>query len=107
VLEAAKEISQIPIYGIEETTFSIALLLGNKFGILTEKKHKEAVKVQHVRKHGLEQRFAGVRALDMGVVEIAGEPEKVKARGLKVGRQLIEEDGAEVIILKPGGSYTL
>jgi allantoin racemase len=98
-LEAVKEASQIPVYGIEETAFSVALLLGNKFGILTEKKHKEAVKVQHVRKHGLGQRFAGVRALNMSVLEIARESGTVKARGLEVCRRLIEEDGAEVIIL--------
>ena len=70
-IEALRERSAIPIYGTEETTLSIALLLGNKFSILTEKKHKESVKRQHVRKLGLEQRFAGVRALNMGVVEIA------------------------------------
>jgi allantoin racemase len=98
-LEATKEVSQIPVYGIEEAAFSVALLLGNKFGILTEKKHKEAVKMQHIRKHGLEQRFAGVRALNMGVVEIAADPENVKMKGIAVCRQLIEEDGAEVIIL--------
>ena len=98
-LEAAKEISKIPVYGIEETAFSTALLLGNKFGILTEKKHKEAVKVQHIRKHGLEQRFAGVRALNMGVLEIASDPALVKERGIAICRQMVEEDGAEVIIL--------
>jgi allantoin racemase len=98
-LEAAKEVSQIPVYGIEETAFSAALLLGNKFGILTEKKHKEAVKDQHIRKHGLVQRFAGVRALDMGVVEIASDPEMVKKKGIEICRRLIEDDGAEVIIL--------
>ena len=84
---------------VQEAAFSTALLLGNKFGILTEKKHKEAVKEQHVRKHGLEQRFAGVRALNMGVVEIASHPEKAAERGLEICRRLIEEDGAEVIIL--------
>ena len=70
-LEAVKEISTIPVYALEETAFSVALLLGNKFGILTEKKHKVAVKQQHVRKHGLESRFASVRPLNMGVAEIA------------------------------------
>ncbi|MDR7417383.1 MAG: aspartate/glutamate racemase family protein [Armatimonadota bacterium] len=98
-LEALKEVSDIPVYGIEETTFSVALLLGNKFGILTERKHKESVKWQHVRKHGLEGRFASVRAMGMGVAEIAEQPERAKEVGLAVGRRMIEEDGAEVIIM--------
>jgi allantoin racemase len=98
-LEAAKEISTIPVYGIEEAAFSAALLLGNKFAILTEKKHKEAVKIQHVRKHGLLERFAGVRALNMGVIEIGSDPAKVKETGIAVCRKLVDEDKAEVILL--------
>jgi allantoin racemase len=98
-IEALKEISDIPIYGLEEVSFSVALLLGNKFSILTEKKHKENVKAQQVRKHGLESRFASVRALNMGVVEIATDPVKVKENGVAIARRMIEEDGAEVIIM--------
>ena len=98
-LEALKEISDIPVYGIEEASFSAALLLGHRFSILTEKKHKESVKSQHVRKYGLESRFAAVRALNMGVLEMANDPAKVLERGIAVGRKLIDEDGAEVIIL--------
>jgi allantoin racemase len=98
-LEAVREISTIPVYALEETTFAVALLLGNKFGILTEKKHKVAVKQQHVRKHGLDSRFAGVRPLNMGVAEIACEPDRVKQTGTEVARRLVEEDGAEVIIM--------
>jgi len=98
-IEALRERSAIPIYGTEETTLSIALLLGNKFSILTEKKHKESVKRQHVRKLGLEQRFAGVRALNMGVVEIAEKGELVLKRGIELGKKMIEEDGAEVIVM--------
>lgn len=98
-IEALKEISDIPVYGLEEASFSVALMLGNKFSILTEKKHKENVKMQQVRKHGLESRFASVRALNMGVIEIAASPEKVKQKGIEVARKMIEDDGAEVIIM--------
>ncbi|MBI9044149.1 MAG: aspartate/glutamate racemase family protein [Anaerolineaceae bacterium] len=98
-IEALKEISSIPVYGIAETTYAVATLLGNKFAVLTEKKPKESVKVHQVRKFGLESRFAGVRALNMGVVEIAENPEKVKSTGIEIARQMIEKDGAEVIIM--------
>ena len=97
-IEALKEVSDIPVYGLEECAFSAALLYGNKFGILTEVKHKEAVKSREVRKHGLESRFAGVKALNMGVVEMAEHPEKVKEVGIQVARDLID-NGAEVIIM--------
>jgi allantoin racemase len=99
VLEAAREISAIPVYGLEETAFSVALLLGNKFSILTERKHKVAVKQQHVRKHGLGSRFASVRPLNMSVTEIAADPDKVRRNGIELCRRMVEEDGAEVIIM--------
>ena len=98
-IEAVKELSDIPVFSLEETTISIALLLGNRFGILTEKKHKVAVKQQHVRKLGLESRLASVRPLDMGVTEIALNPERVREKGIALGRKMVEEDGAEVIIM--------
>jgi len=98
-LEAVREISDIPVYGLEETTLAVALLLGNKFSILTEKPHKTAAKTQHVRKHGLESRFASVRAIGMGVAEIAVDPERVKHAGLEIARRMIEDDGAEVIVM--------
>lgn len=98
-IEALKEISDIPVYGTEEAAFSAALLLGNKFAILTEKKQKESVKAQHVRKLGLESRFANVRALGMGVVEIGEDEEKVKQRGIELAQYMIDEDKAEVIIM--------
>lgn len=97
-LEALKEISTIPVYGIAECAYSAALLMGNMFGILTEKKHKEAVKRHQVRKFGLESRFAGVKALGMGVVEIATDGQKVKEIGFMRARELMEA-GAEVIVL--------
>lgn len=97
-LEALKEISTVPVYGIAEGAYAASLLLGNMFGILTEKKHKEAVKRYQVRKYGMESRFAGVKALNMGVVEIASSEEKVKEIGFQRSKELIN-DGAEVIIL--------
>jgi allantoin racemase len=98
-IEAVKEISTIPVFGLEEVSFSVALLLGNRFGILTEKKSKEAVKAREVRKHGLESRFASVRALNMGVVEIANDPVNAKQTAINIAKRMIEEDGAEVIIM--------
>jgi allantoin racemase len=98
-LDAAREISDVPVYGLEETTLAVAITLGNRFGILTEKPHKTAVKEQHVRTHGLESRLASVRAVGMGVAEIAADPERVKRVGLEVARRMVEEDGAEVVIM--------
>jgi allantoin racemase len=98
-VEAAKEISSISVFGLEETTLSIALLLGAKFGILTEKRPRVAMKELHVRRHGLLERLASIRPLGMSVAELDADPERTKAAGMALARRMVEEDGAEVIIM--------
>ena len=98
-VEAAKEISSIPILGLEEATLSVALLLGAKFGIMTEKRPRVAMKERHVRRHGLLERLASVRPLGLSVAELDADPERTKAAGMALARQMVEEDGAEVIIM--------
>ncbi len=102
-LEAAREVSSVPVFFLEETTLAVALMLGNRFGILTEQPHKVSVKRQHVRKHGLESRLASVRPLNMGVIEIATDPDHATRVGVEIGRRMVEEDGAEVIIIGCAG----
>jgi len=98
-VEAAKEISSVPVFGLEETTLSLALVLGDKFGIMTEKWPRVAMKKRHVRRYGLLDRMASIRPLELSVAELGADPEGTKARGMAVGRQMVEEDGAEVIIM--------
>jgi allantoin racemase len=98
-VEAAREVSTIPVFGLEETTLSVALLLGAKFGILTERRPRVAMKEQHVRRYGLLDRMACIRPLELSVAELDDDPERVKTAGMPLARQMVEEDGAEVIIL--------
>lgn len=98
-LDAAREISDIPVFGLEETTCAVAIMLGHRFGILTEQPHKVAVKQLHMRRLGLGERVASIRAIGMGVQAIATSPEQTLARGLAIGRQMADEDGVEVLIL--------
>jgi allantoin racemase len=98
-LEAAKEVSDILVLGLEETTLAMALLLGHKFSIMTERREKVPVKETHVRKKGLESRFASVRPIGLSVADLAAQPERVRSEGLSLAQQMIEEDGAEVIIM--------
>lgn len=98
-VEAAKEISSVPVLGLEEATLSIALLLGDKFGIMTEKRPRVAMKKLHVRRHGLLERMACIRPLELSVAELDADPERTKAAGLALARRMVEDDGAEVIIM--------
>ena len=98
-VEAAREISSIPVVAMEEATFAVALTLGNKFGILTEKRPRIAMKEQHVRRAGLLSRLAAIRALGLSTADLDAHPEETKKRAIDIARKMIEDDGAEVIIM--------
>jgi len=102
-LEAAKEISEIPVVGIEESTLHVAAMLGNKFTILTTLKERIAAKTNDVKRFGLESSLASVRALEMTVAETDEYPEKAQERIFEVARIAIEEDGAETFALGCAG----
>lgn len=98
-VEAAREISSIPVFGMEEPTLAVALTLGDKFGVMTEKRPRVAMKKRHVRRYGLLDRMASIRPLELSVAELDAEPERTKATGMALARQMVLEDGAEVIIM--------
>jgi allantoin racemase len=98
-LEAARQISDIFVAGIEETTLHVAAMLGSKFTILTPIKSRITHKYEEVRHYKLEQSLASVRTTAMAVADVDADPASAKARALEVAREAVEKDGAEVIIL--------
>lgn len=102
-LEAAREVSDALVLGIQETTVHVAAMLGHKYTILTPLASRIASKEQDVRRFKAEAAMASVRALGMTVTETEADPVRTKARALEVARQAAEEDGAEVLILGCAG----
>ncbi len=102
-LRASREISDIPVFGIMETTLHVACMLGSRFTIVTNRKERVPHKVQQVHELGLGHFLASVRPLELSVADTDANPNLAQERILKVAKQAIEEDGAEVIILGCAG----
>ena len=102
-LSAAREESDVLVLGIQETTLHMAAMLGHKFTILTPLSARIASKEQDVRRFKAEAALASVRALGMTVAETEADPVRTKAQILRVARDAMEEDGAEVIVLGCAG----
>ena len=102
-LEAAREVSVIPVIGIEESTLHMAAMLGAKFSILTPRKQRIPSKYEHVHIRGLSHFLASVRSLDLSVAETDSDPAKTKQRLMDVAKIAVEKDGAEVIIMGCAG----
>jgi allantoin racemase len=102
-LHAAREISSIPVVGIEESSLHMAAMLGAKFSIMTPRKTRIPAKQEEVHIRGMNHFLASVRSLDLSVAETDADPEKTKQRIFEVAAKAVEEDGAEVIILGCAG----
>ncbi|HSB07136.1 MAG TPA: AroM family protein [Thermodesulfobacteriota bacterium] len=102
-LEAAKEVSEILVIGIEESTLHMAAMLGARFSIMTPRQERIPARKEHVHTRGMDHFLASVRSLDLSVAETEADPKKTKRRVLKVAKEAVKEDGAEVIILGCAG----
>lgn len=102
-LEAAKEISTIPVIGIEESSLHMAAMLGARFSIMTPRRERIPSKREHVHMRGLNHFLASVRSIDLSVADTDADPERTKQRIFEVAGKAVEEDGAEVVILGCGG----
>lgn len=100
VLEAAREISSIPVVGPRNTAFHLALTLGTRFGVVTVQGGSLKRCIEHgIRKEGLESFCAGVRFLKIPVLEIAKNPQVAQRELLEESKILIHDHGADVIVL--------
>lgn len=91
-----------PVLGIRAAALSAALTLGARIGIIAILPASAARHTAAIAEMGLAARCAGIRALDLGVADLA-DPERTTARLLKVARALRDSDGADVLILGCAG----
>jgi len=99
-VDLLRELTAKPVIGIGEASILFALPLGHKFSILSLKRKKIPQKEDLVKKYGLENRCASIRATGLGVV--ANYKEK-KEKLIQEGEKAVKEDGAEVLILGCAG----
>lgn len=101
-LFVAREAVMPPVYGIAECGMLSALTRGERFGVIAIKDASIPRHLRYIRQMGLQDRFAGDRAIGLGVVELTDE-ERVRARMIEVGRTLRDRDGADVLVMGCAG----
>lgn len=104
-LESIKEALNIPVVGLNEPSVHLASILGKKFSIIGVggKKMEASRRIDDkVALYGLADRLASVRRVDVRVIDIKKEFNKVVKALMEEGRKAIEEDGADILILGCG-----
>ena len=101
-LAESRLISKIPVFGIHESAVSLSASYGRKFGVLALGRDSIQRHISYIRHLGLRDFHAGERPLDISVDQAANDPDTL-TKIIATGRELIEEDGAEIIILGCAG----
>ncbi|MHA2005644.1 MAG: aspartate/glutamate racemase family protein [Candidatus Thorarchaeota archaeon] len=100
VLDAAREVCQVPVVAPRNSALHVALTLGTKFSIITvQGQSLSRCMKEGVRKEGLESFCASVRHLRMPVLDIPKNPKETQKELLGMCKRAIDEDGADVIVL--------
>lgn len=98
-VRAAREIADVPVIGPGEASMLTASMLGHKFGVAAiNKKQVTALEIR-VRELGIAPRFAGARAVNIGVSSLLDAPQETVEEVIKAADFLIREKGAEVVVL--------
>lgn len=101
-IHLARETTRKPVFGIAESGYLTALTRGERFGVISILPTSIPRHLRQIRQLGLLDRFAGDRAIGLGVAELAGE-NGVRDRMIRVGETLRDEDGASVLVMGCAG----
>ena len=91
-----------PILGIHESAVSLCAAHGRQFGVLALGRESIQRHIAYVRQLGFRQYHAGERPMDISVDQAANDPDTLD-KIVENGRLLIDEDGAEYLVLGCAG----
>jgi Asp/Glu/hydantoin racemase len=101
-LHACREATRKPVLGIAECGVLTALTMGQRFGVISILKTSIPRHLRYVGQMGVQARFAGDRAVGLGVVELTDEA-RTLSRMIDAGKELRDQDGADVLVMGCAG----
>lgn len=98
-VNAARELTDVPVVGPAEASMMITLMLGHKFGVISTFRNSGPWIELQARNMGIEKRLAGAIGIDIPVLELGKDLKKTVRYLVDAARDLIKLKGAEVIVL--------
>lgn len=98
-LRELREALVMPVVGMAEASILLAVTLGHRFSIIVGRRKWIPKMTDNVVLLGLERRLASFRSVDMGIPDVAANPDEFLDRVVEEGARAVEDDGAEVIVL--------
>jgi Asp/Glu/hydantoin racemase len=97
-VDQLRELTTIPVLGGFQASAFTAMMLAQKFSIVTVSRSVMALQEEHIRAFGITDNFASIRSVDMSVTDLSNTDE-ARRRVYEQSLRAIMEDGAEAIIL--------
>ncbi len=95
----ARELTDMPVVGPLEASVLLSRFFGHRFSVVTDH-HKAVPELEDlVRLYGIEANCRSVRAIDWFVEDMISNPEAVARDAYDRCRQVLDEDGAECVVL--------
>lgn len=101
-LEASREVSDIPVFGIGETSLMVAMLLGYNVGIVSTGREWSTLYRRRASQLGIEKRVVYISGIEVPILELRKDVDKVVgllAEEIEKAKDL----GVDVIVLGCGG----
>jgi allantoin racemase len=97
-VDGGRSMVDIPVIAPCEAAFHVAAQLGDRFGVVCY--HPSVIPRQRTqtKAYGMEDWIAGRRAVGFHLKDMAANKDKMVAAFLQAARDLIDQDGADVII---------
>lgn len=98
-LDGLREISDMLVVGPAAASIALATTLGHRFGIVTVAASIVPALRRLVWEAGALDALAGIRYIEAPVLSITAQPDEALKRMVRVGREAIESDAADTLVL--------
>jgi len=98
-LDAAREIAKIPVVGPNQASCFMAAQLAGRFSIVATLPEAEPVFRALIAKYGLIHHLASIEIVDIPVLELGKDPEKLAHKVVEAGKRAYRIHQAKAIVL--------
>jgi len=100
-LDAARDLTRVPVVGAGESAIRIALTVGQRFSIIDvgPMKYVSWSPTRQVRAMGVADRFASIRGIGVPVLELSKRPDLTIKKIVREAKLAVIQDAADVIVL--------
>lgn len=97
-LEAAREMVSIPVVGAAQSAMMLAAILCDKFSVISTAKRDVYPVENLIRRYGLTEKYASTRSVDIPVLELHENSERLLSALIEESQKAIQQDGAKGIV---------